>query len=83
MATMQQEPNTTSGVRPATPPQRYSAAVKFIDKAMDRDPNPTSVESMQSATTGIAMFAAATKGPAPWGPIANSKRSACRISAGG
>ncbi|MGX9115788.1 hypothetical protein ACWTU6_03705 [Mesorhizobium sp. BHbsci] len=44
MATMQQEPNTTSGVRLVTPAQRHSAAVKFIDKVMDRESSPTSVE---------------------------------------
>ena len=37
MATMQQEPNTTGGVRPVTPVQRYSAIVKFIDKVVDRE----------------------------------------------
>jgi hypothetical protein len=46
MFTMEQKPNFSSDIRAASPPQRYSTKVKFInevDKEAPKEP-PTSVE---------------------------------------
>ena len=76
MTTMQRELNPTSGAR-STPPQRYSAAVKFIDKAMDREPSPTSVEIYAVGNNWYCNVRCGDKRTRPMGPY--SKQQAERM----
>ena len=77
MATMQQEPNTTNGAPSPPPPQRYSAAVKFIDKAMNREPSPTSVEIYAVGNNWYCNVRCGDKRTRPMGPY--SKQQAERM----
>jgi hypothetical protein len=74
---MQQESNTTSGVRLVTPAQRYSAAVKFIDKVMDGEPSPTSVEIYAFGNNWYCNVRCGDKRTRPMGPY--SKQQAERM----
>ncbi|WP_133116142.1 hypothetical protein [Mesorhizobium wenxiniae] len=77
MATMQQEPNTTSGLRLVTPAQGHSAAVKFIDKVMDRESSPTSVEIYAIGNNWYCNVRCGDKRTRPMGPY--SKQQAERM----
>jgi hypothetical protein len=77
MATMQQKPNTTGGVRPATSPQRYSAVVEFIDKVVDRESTPTSVEIYAVGNNWYCNVRCGDKRTRPMGPY--SKQQAERM----
>jgi hypothetical protein len=77
MATMQQEPNTTGGVRPVTPVQRYSATVKFTDKVMDRESSPTSVEIYAVGNNWYCNVRCGDRRTRPMGPY--SKQQAERM----
>jgi hypothetical protein len=77
MATMQQKPNTTAGVHPATSPQRYSAVVEFIDKVVDRESTPTSVEIYAVGNNWYCNVRCGDKRTRPMGPY--SKQQAERM----
>lgn len=77
MATMQQEPNTTSGVRPVMPAPRYSAVVTFIDEVVDRESSPTSVEIYAVGNNWYCNVRCADKRTRPMGPY--SKQQAERM----
>jgi hypothetical protein len=77
MATMQQKPNTTGGVRPAMSPQRYSAVVEFIDKVVDRESTPTSVEIYAVGNNWYCNVRCGDKRTRPMGPY--SKQQAERM----
>lgn len=79
MATMQQQPNTASGVRPVTPAQRYSTVVKFIDGVEDGESSqaPTSVEIYAVGNNWYCNVRCGDKKTRPMGPY--SKQQAERI----
>jgi len=70
MSSMQQKPNTASGVRPVTPEQRYSTVVKFIDEVEDRESNqtPTSVEIYAVGNNWYCNVCCGEKKTRPMGP---------------
>lgn len=76
MAT-QREPDIAKAVRPITPPKRYSVAVKFMDRAMDRGPNSTSVEIYRVGNNWYCNVRCGDKKTRPMGPY--SKQQAERM----